>query len=67
MMGLMSAQGPSADKVLAAIAEGSADSLASYREQLSTTKMFYQPQSAAQFGKSSELKTENGAGTAILL
>ncbi len=56
MMGLMSSQDPSADKVLAAIAEGSADSLASYREQLSTTKMFYQPQSAAQFGKSSELK-----------
>src|ERR1700730_6942911 len=56
MMGLMSAQAPSADKVLAAIAEGSADSLASYREQLSTTKMFYQPQSAAQFGKSPELK-----------
>src|ERR1700737_3584954 len=56
MMGLMSAQDPSADKVLAAIAEGSADSLASYKEQLSTTKMFYQPQSAAQFGKSLELK-----------
>jgi NitT/TauT family transport system substrate-binding protein len=56
MMGLMSAQDSSADKVLAAIAAGSADSLASYKEQLSTTKMFYQPQSAAQFGKSPELK-----------
>src|SRR6266478_469025 len=56
MMGLMSAQDASADKVLAAIAEGSADSLVSYREQLSTTKMFYQPQSAAKFGKSAELK-----------
>jgi NitT/TauT family transport system substrate-binding protein len=56
MMRLMSAQDSSADKVLAAIAEASADSLASYKEQLSTTKMFYQPQSAAQFGKSPELK-----------
>ncbi len=56
VMGLMAGQGPAADKVLAAIAEGSADSLASYKEQLSTTKMFYQPQSAMQFDKSSELK-----------
>src|SRR6185436_15722879 len=35
--------GPGADKVLAAIAEGSQDTLASYKEQLSTTKMFYSP------------------------
>jgi NitT/TauT family transport system substrate-binding protein len=56
MMGLMSAQGPSADKVLTAIAEGSADSLESYKEQLGTTHMFYQPQSGAQFGKSPELR-----------
>ena len=44
------------DKVLAAIAEGSRDTLASYKEQLSTTKMFYTPQAAAQFGASPELK-----------
>lgn len=44
------------DKVLAAIAEGSQDSLASYKEQLSTTKMFYTPQSAVTFGTSAELK-----------
>jgi len=56
MMALMSGQGAAADKVLAAIAEGSSDSLASYKEQLSTTKMFYTAQSAAQFGKSAELK-----------
>jgi NitT/TauT family transport system substrate-binding protein len=56
MMGQMSAPGATADKVLASIAEGSGDSLASYKEQLSTTKMFYQPQSAMQFGKSTELK-----------
>src|SRR6202166_3981462 len=56
MMSQMSAPGAAADKVLASIAEGSGDSLASYKEQLTTTKMFYQPQSATQFGKSSELK-----------
>ena len=55
-MSQMSATGTAADKVLASIAEGSGDSLASYKEQLSTTKMFYQPQSATQFGKSAELK-----------
>jgi len=56
MMGLMAAQGPAADKVLTEIAEGSGDTLASYKEQLSTTKMFYQPQMAAQFGKSPDMK-----------
>ncbi len=56
MMNLMSAQGSATDKVLGSIAEGSGDSLASYKEQLSTTKMFYQPQSATQFGKSPDLK-----------
>lgn len=56
MMTMMSAQGSTADKVLREIAEGSGDTLPSYKEQLSTTKMFYQPQSAAQFGKSTDLK-----------
>jgi NitT/TauT family transport system substrate-binding protein len=56
MMSLMSAPGPAADKVLTEIAEGSGDSLASYKEQLSTTKMFYQPQLAAQFGTSPDMK-----------
>jgi len=44
------------DTVLAAIAEGSQDTLASYKEQLSTTKMFYTPKEAAGFGASPELK-----------
>jgi NitT/TauT family transport system substrate-binding protein len=48
--------GPAADKVLAAVAEGSQDTLASYREQLSTTKMFYTPQSASDFTLSPDLK-----------
>ena len=55
------------DKVLAAIAEGSQDTLASYKEQLSTTKMFYTPKEAAAFGASPELETEDGAGAAVLL
>jgi NitT/TauT family transport system substrate-binding protein len=44
------------DKVLAGIAEGSQDTLASYKEQLSTTKMFYTPKSAADFTVSPDLK-----------
>ncbi|HMC61685.1 MAG TPA: putative urea ABC transporter substrate-binding protein [Candidatus Solibacter sp.] len=56
MLAQMSAKGPAADKVLAAIAEGSEDTLDSYKEQLSTTKMFYTPQSAVYFGSSPELK-----------
>ena len=56
MMGLMSPQAPAADKVLTAVAEGSADSLASYKEQLSTTRMFYEAKSAVDFGSSPVLK-----------
>jgi len=44
------------DKVLAAIAEGSQDTLASYKEQLVTTKMFYKPDEAAAFGASGDMK-----------
>ena len=44
------------DKVLSAIAEGSQDTLASYKEQLSTTKMFYTPAEAAAFGASADMK-----------
>jgi NitT/TauT family transport system substrate-binding protein len=56
LMTLMSAGGPAGDKVLATIATGSQDTLESYKEQLSTTKMFYTPQSAADFGNSADLK-----------
>jgi NitT/TauT family transport system substrate-binding protein len=52
----MSQKGPAGDKVLAAIAEGSQDTLDSYKEQLSTTKMFYTAKSAADFGASPDLK-----------
>src|SRR5262249_26458481 len=55
MMSLMSSQGAPADKFLSAVAEGSGDSLASYKERLSKTKTFYQAQAAEQFGKSADL------------
>ena len=55
-MGLMSAKGPGTDKVLAAIAEGSQDSLQSYKEQLSTTHMLFTPQAALQLATSPEMK-----------
>lgn len=54
MLAEMSA--PAADQVLRQIAEGSEDTLASYKEQLSTTKMFYSPQSAVTFTTSPDLK-----------
>jgi NitT/TauT family transport system substrate-binding protein len=44
------------DKILAAVAEGSQDTLASYKEQLSTTKLFYTPAEAAAFGGSADMK-----------
>jgi len=54
MLAQMSAKG--SDSLLAAVAEGSQDTLASYKEQLSTTKMFYTPQSAVAFATSPDLK-----------
>src|ERR1700733_11932706 len=56
LMGQMTAPGPAGDKVLTGIAEASQDSLASYKEQLSTTKMFYTPQSAVQMTSSADIK-----------
>jgi NitT/TauT family transport system substrate-binding protein len=56
VMGLMAAAGPASDKVLTGIAEASQDSLASYREQLATTHMFYTPQSAVELASSPDLK-----------
>ena len=46
---LMSGTGPETDKVLQAIADGSQDTLASYKEQLSTTHLFSTADSAAAF------------------
>jgi NitT/TauT family transport system substrate-binding protein len=46
---LMTGTGPETDKVLAAIAEGSQDTLASYKEQLSTTHLFSTAREAHTF------------------
>jgi NitT/TauT family transport system substrate-binding protein len=55
-MALMSGTGPGTDKVLAAIAEGSQDSLQSYKEQLNTTHMLYTPKAGLQLLTSPEMK-----------
>jgi NitT/TauT family transport system substrate-binding protein len=52
----MSRPAPESDKVLAAIAGVSEDTLAAYKEQLSTTHLFYTPQSAVEMALSSKLK-----------
>ena len=56
LMAQIGKPGPEADKVLASIAEASQDTLASYKEQLSTTHMFFTPQSAAEMATSEQLK-----------
>lgn len=48
-MKLMTAPGPGTDKVLQEVADGSQDTLASYKEQLSTTHLFSTPDAAAAF------------------
>jgi NitT/TauT family transport system substrate-binding protein len=54
VMNQMTAAG--ADKVLTQIAEASQDSLTSYKEQLSTTHMFYTPKSGVDLAASTDLK-----------
>src|SRR6202142_3944801 len=53
----MAKPGPEGDKVLAAIATVSEDTLESYKEQLSTTHLFYTAPSAVEMTKSDQLKT----------
>lgn len=55
-MALMSAKESAADKVLAAMAEGSEDTLESYKEQLGTTHMLFTPQAALQLATSPDMK-----------
>ena len=52
----MAKQGPEGDKVLSSIAEVSEDTLASYKEQLATTHLFYTAPSALEMTKSDQLK-----------
>src|SRR5580692_6317039 len=53
---LMSGKGPDTDKVLKDVAAGSEDTLDSYKEQLSTTNLFYAPQAAAAFTTAPDFK-----------
>jgi NitT/TauT family transport system substrate-binding protein len=53
---LMSGKGAETDKVLREIAAGSEDTLDSYKEQLSTTNLFFTPQSAAAFTAAPDFK-----------
>jgi len=53
---LMSGKGPETDKVLREIAGVSQDSLESYKEQLSTTNLFFTPRSAVTFTAAPEFK-----------
>lgn len=55
-MAQMSGKGPGTDKVLATMAEGSQDTLESYKEQLSTTHMFFTAKEAAGMATSAEIK-----------
>jgi NitT/TauT family transport system substrate-binding protein len=48
--------GAGADKVLTQVAQASQDSLISYKEQLSTTHMFYTPKSGVEMAASADLK-----------
>jgi NitT/TauT family transport system substrate-binding protein len=48
--------GPNADKVLTVVAEAGQDTLASYKEQLATTKLFYKPAEALEMTHSAGLK-----------
>ena len=48
--------GPNADKVLSAIANVSEDTLPSYKEQLSTTRLMYKPEEAYAFATAPEMK-----------
>jgi NitT/TauT family transport system substrate-binding protein len=56
LLSQMSKPGAEGDKVLAAVAEVSQDTLPSYKEQLSTTHMFYTAQSALEMTASAQLK-----------
>ena len=56
MMSQMTAPAAASDRVLLGIAEASQDSLASYKEQLATTHMFYTPQSGVQVASAPDLK-----------
>lgn len=55
-MGIMSAEGPVADKAIAFMAEQAGGTVQDLADQLKTTRMFYQADEAAGFAASAELK-----------
>ncbi len=55
-MAQMSGSGPAHDRSLTESAEASGDTLASYREQLKTTHLYYTPKSASDFTDSAAFK-----------
>ncbi len=57
-MAQLTSKGPAADKAMAGIAAAAGDTIPSFKEQLSTTHLFYTPQSAAEFAQAAELKTK---------
>jgi len=56
VMGQLAGTGPAHEKALRGTADASEDTVDSIKEQISTTHLFYTPQSAVQFLASSELK-----------
>ena len=56
VMGVMSQGGPEAEAAIAAMAEASGTDADGYNSQLKTTAMYYQPQAAADYATSDEIK-----------
>jgi NitT/TauT family transport system substrate-binding protein len=56
MMAVMSGRTPAAEKMIARMAELSGTTPASFKQQLKTTAMYYRPQDALAFTRSSELQ-----------
>ena len=56
-MKIMSGQGKQTDEAIAEMAKSAGGTLAEFQAQLKTTRMFYDPKEAADFTKSSDIKT----------
>jgi NitT/TauT family transport system substrate-binding protein len=56
VMSLMSQRGPEADRVMTAMAQRSNATLTEYKAQLRTTAMFWTPEAASEYVRSSEIK-----------
>ncbi len=67
VMSQMTAAGPAGDKVLTSIAESSQETLASYKEQLATTHMFYTPALLISDDVGAGSEEDHGTGPPVLL